>query len=796
MCTVAYLYPRSVQGTGDGHSSIAAYGSLEDVAAALEGLTYGGQTDRFSGVDNIFISLVDAGGLSVSHIIKVEVEANSPPTIIRVNRLASLPKTPHMDEDTVLLLDAVEVSVADSSPNSTVQVEVFAVTGVVNLLVSNDSNELSTASRGTGVDLVVTGDIDHVNRALRSLSYTPKADLWGADELSIVARQGRSGERRGWHEVAAIETIIVMIGPVNDPPRIDVPAALTSDKLPMVSAGDMLPLPGIIVHDPDAWEPAGSELISVDIRTVDSGNLVGLALSSATIQGRIPGVRFDQGSAEGTHPHIAFSGRIEIANGALGLLHFVVPFGQPSGQSNITISVSDLGNWGYGNAEMVSTVITVDVQYRQNPYAVDKGPVEWDIPPGALTMEEDGRLDDLGIQLIPNGANKSATTLVEATVTADHGMMQLAESGGQLVSKHDMKVIQNGPGSMSISGGLNDVSGAMSRWYYVPQADYHGMEVLELSIQALTEKWMVNASVPILIRSRPDLPVITVANSPLSIISDTRTVEVGSRLKLYGIVVKHVDATQDDPMCTITMTALSSAGNGTMVMDSTQPGLWIYNEEGTTGSLVARGAVENLQLALDSGALEYVPIEGYDGIDIITVSILYDGDYRPSDDGNTSRIHELFHSQKVEAVFEVNVIPALIPAVVIFNDESLFRADEGSAIELTGIGVQAPGRWNTSEVVVIVRFETDGGGVTLPAAEGREVVLEQQGPSILVMTGTELEVNMALSGAVFKAGSFYNGVVAVKVRALSVSGDRIVLRNCCPAAKNKRSIICFHVVLC
>lgn len=731
---------------------------------------------------------MNAGGLSVSHTIKVEVEANSPPTITRVNRLASLPITPHMDEDTVLLLDAVEVSVPGFSPHPTVQVEIFAANGVVNLPASIDSDELSTTSRDTGAGLVVTGNIDRVNRALRSLSYTPKADLWGADELSIVARQGRSGERRGWHEVAAIETIIVMIGPVNDPPGIDVPAGLTSDVSPVASAGDMLPLPGITVHDPDAWEPAGSQLVSVDIRAGDTGNLVFLALSSATVQGRIPGVRFDQGSAEGTHPHIAFSARIDIANGALGLLHFVAPFGQPSGRNNVTITVSDLGNWGYGDEEVVSTVITLDVRHRQDPFVVVKGPVEWDIPPGALTLEEDGFLDDLGIALIPNGVNTSATTWVEATVTVDRGIMHLAEFGGHLASKHDIKVIHNGPGSMSISGGLSDVSAAMSRWSYVPEADYHGMEVLELSVQGLTEEWIVNASVSILVRSRPDLPVITVVNAPSSNIPSARTVEVGSRLKVYGIVIEHVDATHGDSMRALTMTARSSAGNGTMVMDSTQPGLWVYTEEGTTGSLVARGAVENLQLALDSGALEYAPIEGYDGVDIVTVSVSDYVVYSPFDDGNTSRIHELLRPQKIEAVFEVTVIPSLIPAAVDFKDEALFRTDEGSAVELTGIRVQAPGRGNTSEVVMTVRFETDRGGVTLPAAEGREVVVEGQGQSILFITGTELEVNMALSGAIFKAGSFYNGVAAVKVRVLTVDGSRMILWNCGPEAKTNDEI--------
>lgn len=746
-----------MQGKGEGHSSIAAYGRLEDIASALEDLTYRCTTNDFSGVDKILISLVDASGLSVSRVVKVEIEANSPPTITRVNGLALLPTNPHMDEDTDLLLDSIEVSVPGSSPNPTVQVEIYAANGMVDIKTSNNSDGLSI-SKDTRAGVVVAGEVGPVNRALRSLRYTPEVDFWGADEVSIAARQGISGEGGGWHAATAIETVIVMIGPINDPPRIDFPDDLMGDVLPVASAGELLPLAGITVHDPDAGEPAGSELVSVDISAGDGGNLLSLALSTATLHGRIPGVHFDEGSAEGSYPRIAFSAPIDIANGVLGLLQFFAPFGQESGLNDVTFTISDLGNWGYGDEEeVVSSVVTVAVQHRQDPFAVAKEPIEWDVPLDTLAMEEDGRLDNLGIALIPDGDKFFDTTWVEATVSADNGMMQLATDIG------DTNIVHHGLGSMSLSGTLSDVSSAMTSWAYLPKPDYSGMEVLELSVHGRTYDWVANASVSILVRSTPDLPSITIANPSSSNMQDARVVEVGSRLKLYGIVVQHVDALSAHSGQTLTMTAFSSAGNGTLAMD-TQPGLWIYREENRAGALVARGALENLQVALDSGALEYWPLDGYDGVDTVVVSVSVDSLYNPFDDDNNSSARELLYSQNVEAALDVTVIPSMIPPAIVFEDDALFRADEGGSVELSGIRAQAPGRRNTSEEVVTVTFEAEGGGVTLPAAHSRQVSTDGQGQSVLSITGTEREVNMALSGAVFKGAPFYNGVAAVKVR--------------------------------
>lgn len=736
-----------------GNSSIAAYGQLEEVAAALAGLRYASQTDGFSGTDSISLEVIDVGGLVASRTVNVEVEASSPPTIARASRLASLSRNLQIDEDEQLSLDALEITVSNPTADSTVQVEVFCVNGVVAIPGAKQATD-SLRVTYTGAGMVVAGNTRAVNRALGLLVYTPDADVWGSDELSIVAREGRRGAGGGWNTVVGVEKIIVLIDPVNDAPKIDVALALVGKGLPKAPGGEMLALSGITVHDADAGEPAGSQLISVNVSTAGKGSMVSLAFGPTTVQGRIPGVRFIEGSAEGAYARIVFNAPIAASNYALGLLQFWAPFGQPSGLDNVTITVSDNGNWGRGTEEIVSVNVSVDVQYQQDPLAIGRGLVQWDPPPGALILQEDGRLDVLGIALVADGgSDSSSTTWVEATVRSDHGLVQIVEKTGRRNSSTE--VVHHGPRSMSISGAMSDVSSTLADMTYVPEPNYHGVDVIELLLQGRNEEWATTASVPVVVFSQPDAPVVTVTGD-----HNGAAVEVGDRLTLQGVTIEHADAIYGDSSDTVTLRAYSDAGNNTIAMDNLHPGLWVYVDE-YTGGLVARGAVESLQLALDSGALEYVPTEGYDGVDVVKLSVSADKLFSDED----SRALELSSddTNMTMCELEVTVIPAYISASVTLEDGALRHTVEGRSVEITGVKVNAPGRRNTSATVITVAFATDQGGVNLPGAARTNVVAERHGESLVRVTGMEIDVNKALVGAVFTGNSFYNGVASVQV---------------------------------
>lgn len=708
--------------------------------------------------------MIDAGGLAASRVIKVEVEASSPPSIARVGRLASLPRTLHVDEDGELSLDALSVSVSNSAAGSTVQVEIFCTNGVVWLPRSEPGSELLT-STGTGQGVVVSGTTDRVNWALRSLVYQPDADVWGSDELSIVAREGAGGgdnTNAGWSTVAGIESIIVLIDPVNDPPMIDIPVGLAGEVPPTAFAGEVLSLAGIVVHDADAGEPEGTQLVSVNVSAAVEGSTVSLAMGHATVQGRLPGVLFLEGSAEGVYTSIAFRAPLHLANSALDLLQFWAPFGQSGGLYNVTITVSDHGNWGNGTEEVVSANVTVDLLYQLDPLAANQGRfVHWDTPHGALSVDEDSHLRDLGIALIADtGAGPSANdTWVDATLGVDHGLLQVPKSGSLVVNGNAaFEVTHHGPGSLTISGAVGDVSAALVGSTYIPEPNFYGMETLELSVQEHLGDGMMNASVDILVFPQPDAPTIVVG-----ITSEGLAVEVGSRLKLYGVDVQHADALDDSASGTVTLRAHSTTGSGTIAMDGTQPGLWVYTEE-PGGVFVARGSVSNIRSALDAGSLEYVPAEGYDGLDVIALSVSADSPYGAFGDESLSLVGEIASDvESATAQLEITVVPAFKSAAVVLHNGALFRTVEGSGIELAGIIIQAPGRWDTSDEVVSVSFETAMGGITLPGAASRQVFAEGQGESIMTVIGKELEVNMALTGAVFKADAFYNGVADIKV---------------------------------
>lgn len=703
--------------------------------------------------------MVDAGGLAASRIIKVEVEASSPPSITRVGRLASLPRNLHVDEDAELSLDALSVSVSNSGAGSMVQVEIFCTNGVLWLPRSQPESGLLT-STSPGQSIVLSGNTDRVNWALRSLVYRPDPDVWGSDELSIVAREGTGGSNStntGWNNMAGMASIIILIDPVNDPPLIDIPVGLTGGVPPTAFAGELLSLAGIVVHDADAGEPGGTQLVSVNVSAAGEGSTVSLAMGHATVQGRLPGVLFLEGSAEGIYPSLAFRAPLHLANSALDLLQFWTPFGQLGGLYNVTITVSDYGNWGKGTEEVVSANVTIDLIYQQDPLAANQGEfVHWETPHGALTVDEDSHLYDLGIALVADsGAGSSANdTWIDATLEVDHGLVQVPNNGGAI-----FEVKRHGPGSLSLSGAVGDVSAALIGSAYIPEPNFYGMETLELSVQEHLGDGVMNASVDIIVLSQPDAPTIAVDMTPEGL-----EIEVGSRLKLYGVDIQHADALDDSASGTVTLRAHSTTDSGTIAMDGVQPGLWVYTEE-PGGVFVARGSVSNLRAALDSGALEYVPAGGYDGLDVVVLTASADSPYGAFGDGSISLVEEelAVGVGNATAQFEITVVPAFVPAAVVLESGALFRTVEGSGVELVGIRVQAPGRRDTSDEVVSVTFETEKGGITLPGATRRQVFDEGQGENLMMVTGEELEVNMALTGAVFKADAFYNGVADIKV---------------------------------
>jgi len=746
------LFSVSPQDANVSSNSITALGQLQQVADALSGLTYAGQRGDFNGADTIALTVVDAGGLAASRIIKVEVEASSPPAITRVGRLATLPRNLGVDEDGQVSLDALNVSVSNSAADSTVQVEIFCSNGVVSLPLSEHELGLLT-NTGTGHGIVVAGNTDEVNRALRLLVYRPDADVWGSDELTVTG----------------IESIIILIEPVNDPPTIDIPESLAGGAMPTSFSGEVLSLAGIMVHDADAGEPGGSQLVSVNASAVVEGSTVSLAMGHATtVGGHLPGVLFLEGSAKGVYPRIAFRAPLHLANSALDLLQFWAPYGQPGGLYNVTITVSDHGNWGKGTEEVASANVTIDLQYQQDP--LDAGSsrfLRWDTPHGALWVDEDGQLLDLGIALVADSSASSSasTTWVKATLEVDHGIMQVLRNGVRNNSKAAIEFTHLGPGSVSVSGVLADVSAALAHSTYTPEPNFNGMATLELSVQESLGDDGVNASIEIIVFPQPDAPTIEVDASFKAL-----SAEVGSPLKLYGLKVQHADAL-DYSGGPVTLRASSTTGSGgTLAMNGTQPGLWVYTDEGSGGVLVVRGRVENVQLALDSGALEYLPSQGYDGLDVIAFSVSADSPYGAFGDEISSLVEEeSLRSDNATAQLEIAVVPAFVPAAVVLEGGSLFRTVEGSAIELAGIRAQAPGRRDTSDEVVSLSFETVQGSVTIPGAGSRRVLAEGQGDSTMTLTGTELEVNMALSGSVFKPNAFYNGVADIKVTCFLAS---------------------------
>lgn len=183
--------------TGNGTSSITTNGTLSDLNAALEGLTYT-PAENASGTFNLTITLNDNGqtpgpALEGSKVIQLNVAAvNDAPEIV----LTGVIGVPTVIEGESLEMNAannVLVQVADvDAGNNPVIVTLTVAAG--NTLHVNPTADVTIQGNDTN-NVTLTGTIAGINTALDGMTYNPSVTFGGnQEELKITINdQGHSG---------------------------------------------------------------------------------------------------------------------------------------------------------------------------------------------------------------------------------------------------------------------------------------------------------------------------------------------------------------------------------------------------------------------------------------------------------------------------------------------------------------------------------------------------------------------------------------------------------------------------
>ncbi|CAM9199449.1 unnamed protein product, partial [Discosporangium mesarthrocarpum] len=740
---------------GKGVKKIVGEGTLDAVAGVLAKLSFTGPSRRFSGNDSVNITVTDGGGLSAESTVTVFLGAEYvPPAIVLQGQLATMSKPYHVDEDGIFRLDSVGVHDPDLAEDEIVQVGVFATQGVVSLTDAGNQPAVIVSDEGTGLSLA--GTIRHVNHALQTLTYRPQPNVWGSDKLSILARRRGKGAGAAVEAEASIETLVVVIDPVNDPPKIILPsgAGANDERWQVAWAGETLSLSRIIVEDPDADDPAGDGFLSVN---VSAGADAFLSVSFSNGDEPTPVVLFTEGDVLGMHHSVAFTGSPANIQAVLSHLEFYAPSESELGLRNITFWVSDRGNWGLGGEEQAVANLTLELKPRPVLPVSENISIQWMLPPWQLQVEEDGRLEVSGVELLVHDLADYPNMWVEAALSCMHGLIELTSVRE---SSDRLHVDREGPGSVLLNGPVREVIPALESWLYLPEADYNGLETVALSAQC-QENISVNASLPIIVTAVHDPPVIRLI--PPAMGGGKWLVEAGDRLALTGLNLEHADAVDQRSSSTLSLRAWSIGGKGVLHMDPVQPGLWVHKED-LENVLVVRGRLHYLQKALGSAALVYIPNEGREGRDTVGLTLTDDRVLRNLTQEVADSGEVWQRNGDLVRVLEVLITLPPMPPMVDLAGGGAYWVEEGQALHLEGLNVKAAiGFPDSSATPLVVNFIAEDGRITLPDVEGKEVAIQGQGSSNVTIVGLENTANSVLKSAVFTPNPLFNGVTRIEV---------------------------------
>jgi len=237
--------------SGNGTASVSATGTLADLNAALNGLTYAPNAN-YNGSDSLAITANDngntgAGGpLTDAETVAITVNAvNDAP----VN---SVPGTQTVAEDTNLVFstangNAITTSDIDAGGNA-IQVTLNATNGT---LATGSTLNVTVTGNGTST-VVIVGAISDINAALEGTTFTPNLNFNGSASITMTTNDlGFTGSGGPQSDT---DVININVTAVNDAP------VANNDGPYIVTTGGSftLPAPGVLANDTDVDTPPAS----------------------------------------------------------------------------------------------------------------------------------------------------------------------------------------------------------------------------------------------------------------------------------------------------------------------------------------------------------------------------------------------------------------------------------------------------------------------------------------------------------------------------------------------------------
>jgi hypothetical protein len=482
-------------GGANGSSSFVVEGTIGNLAAAVNGLTYQ-PTANYVGPDSLALYLVDQGdALSTSSSVAITVNASSAPTI-------TAPSSATVSENGSLLFSSANGNALYFTDNGAgTNSDLLTMSVAHGTLTLGSTNGLIFTSGSNGsVSFTVKGTVTNLNAAIANVTYTPTANYAGSDTLAILVSDPSDGQ-------SGSGSVAITVSPL--PPSITAPlsASLTQNGSFVFS--------GNTISVTDA-NPGAVDSLSL---SVTHGTLT---LST------ISGLTFPSGS-NGTAT-FTVSGTVANLNAALSGLVYA-PTTNYVGSDSLAMSISDPGD-GLSASKNVSLTI-------------NSLPAPTIGAPASATMQQNSSLvfssaNGNAISVADSGAGTNSDSL---TLSVAHGTLTLATTSGLTFTSGT-----NGSASFTVTGTISNLNAALSGLTYRPTAGYTGSDSLAISLNDTLDTLSASKNVALTVSGPP-----TITAPPTATVLVTSTL-VFAPSKANGISIADVNAGTTVEPLTLTAT--------------------------------------------------------------------------------------------------------------------------------------------------------------------------------------------------------------------------------------------------
>jgi Subtilase family len=555
--TLASLSGLSFTAGNNGTSSFTVSGTVANLDAALNGLTYKPATG-YIGSDSLTISLSDpadhdSASTSVSLTINIAPPAIAAPAAASVTENSSL-----------VFSSSKGNAISFTDVNATGKTESLSLSITHGTITLGSTTGVTVASGKNGTSsLTVTGTLANLNAALSSVTYKPTAAYWGSDSLSISVAD--PGDKQ-----SASTSIALTINAIS-PPTITAPEP--------ASVGENLSL---------VFSSANGNAITVaDPNTATTADLLTLSVTNGTLNlGSTTGVTVKAGK-NGT-ASFTISATLANLNKALSGLIYTPTIGY-SGPDSLSIAISDAGD---GQSSSTGVALTV------NPATTP-----------AITAPATASLNENSSQVFST-ANGNAISFTDAnagtakteslTLSVKDGTVKLATISGLTVTAG-----ANNSSSLTVTGTVASLNTAINGLTYKPTTGYSGADSLAISVADPGDGLSSSTSVALTVNTV--LPAFT---APAS----ATVAENGSLVfSKTSNPVSVADINAGTAVEQIKLTAT----NGKLKLGSTT-GITINSGANSSPSMTISGTLTNLNNALKN--LTFTPTTGYAGAASIGLS--------------------------------------------------------------------------------------------------------------------------------------------------------------------------------